>query len=523
MAPPPTAGTLLAHDALPAAFRPSHAADAVRVVYQGVGYDGASREVSGSVFLPVGAPPAGGWPVVSFAHGTTGLADHCAPSRTGLSRLERDHVARWLAAGYVVAATDYEGLATSGPHPYFNGEAVADDVIDVVRAARGLHPDVSGSWLVAGFSQGAHAALFVGLVAHHYAPELDFLGTVALAPPVHLPLLVDVLTGDGGRRVSVLLPFLLAGLRASHPDFDPRPFLTDAGGALVDVASTATLVDMFRAIDRQTNDATGITGIRARPGIDPVLHACRVPVTRMDRPVYITAGDSDEVVPVEVVESFVADLRRTGTAVRFDRHGGATHADVLAAGHEQVVAWSGTLAASARPAGPGVTRFGALDADGDGRLTEDDFEVFALRLVQAFGEAPGSPTALAVRHHYRELWRAVARRSDLDADGAVSQAEYLRLLDGAALDDGFDRDVRPLAEAVVRLVDADGDGVADAAEFTRLLRACGLSDEESAVALAAVDHDGSGSVSVVEVVEVVRDFCLDPSRGEAGRWVFGRT
>jgi len=518
----PAAGTLLTREALPAGFWPEHAADAVRVVYQGVGHDGASREVSGSVFLPAGPPPAGGRPVVSFAHGTTGLADHCAPSRTGLSRLEREHVARWLAAGHVVAATDYEGLATAGPHPYFNGEAVADDVIDIVRAARGLHGDVSGSWLVAGFSQGAHAALFVGLMARHYAPDLDFLGTVALAPPVHLPLLVDVLTGDGERRVSVLLPFLLAGLRASHPDFDPRPFLTDAGGRLVDVAATATLVDVFRAIDRQTNDATGITGIRARPGIDPVLHACRVPVARMDRPVYITAGDADEVVPVEVVERFVADLRRTGTAVRFDRHGGATHADVLAAGHEHVVAWGGALATSGRTAEPGPTRFGALDADGDGRLTEDDFEVFALRLVQAFGEAPGSPTATVVRHHYRELWRAVARRSDLDDDGAVSQAEYLRWLDTASHDDGFDRDVRPLAEAVVLLVDADGNGVAEVAEFTRLLRACGLSDVEAADALAAVDHDGNGSVSVVEIVRVVRDFCLAPARSTAGRWLFGR-
>ncbi len=517
------AGTVLSRAPLPAGFWPDHAADAIRVVYQGVGYNGAGREVSGSVFLPVGEPPTGGWPVVSFAHGTTGLADHCAPSRTGLSRLEREHVARWLAAGYVVAATDYEGLATSGPHPYFNGEAVADDVIDIVRATRGLHDHVSGSWLVAGFSQGAHAALFVGLMAGQYAPDLDFRGTVALAPPVHLPLLIGILTEDGRRPVSVVLPFLLAGLRASHPDFDPRPFLTDAGGRLVEVASRATLVDVFRAASRQTNDSTGITGIRARPGIDPVLHACRVPVSRMDRPVCITAGDADEVVPVRVVEQFVADLRGTGTAVRFDRHGGATHADVLAAGHESVIAWSRTLISGDRAvSGARPVRFGALDADGDGRLTEDDFEVFALRLVQAFGEPPGSPSALAVRHRYRELWRAVASRSDADDDGAVSPVEYLRWLDAATWDDGFDQDVLPLAEAVVRLLDADADGVVDGVEFTRLLRACGLSDDEAATAFADVDRDRDGAVSVAEIVAVVRGFCLDPAPGSAGHWLFGR-
>ncbi|MET1072996.1 MAG: lipase family protein [Umezawaea sp.] len=512
----PAPGTLLSHEPLPGAFWPSHTAEATRVLYQGVGYDGAGRAVSGSVFLPVGDPPRGGWPVVAFAHGTTGLSDRCAPSLTGLSRLEREHVSRWLAAGHVVAATDYEGLASAGPHPYFNGEAVADDVIDIVRATRALHDRASASWLVAGFSQGAHAALFVGLMATRYAPDLDFRGTIALAPLVHLPLLIGILTENGATTVSILLPFLLAGLRTSHPDFDARPYLTDAGGRLVDAASTATLVDMFRAIGHQTNDTAGTTGIRAHPGVDPVLHACRVPVARMDRPVYLTAGDADEVVPVEVVEQFVADLRATGTQVRYDRHPGAAHADVLAAGHDSVITWSTTLDRGVQSPPTGFT---ALDADGDGRLTEDDFEVFALRLVQAFGEPPGSPTALTIRRQYRELWRALASGSDQDHDGAVSQTEYLDWLDTAH--DGFDRDIRPLAEAVVQLVDTDGSGIVDLTEFTHLLRACGLSSAETATAIAAVDHDQDDAISVAEIVAVVRDFCLDPAPDKPGRWLFG--
>ncbi|WNV87346.1 lipase family protein [Umezawaea sp. Da 62-37] len=520
MNPQPAPGTLLSSTPLPTAFWPTHTTEATQVLYQGVGYDGAGRAVSGSVFLPAGTPPPTGWPVVAFAHGTTGLSDHCAPSRTGLSRLERDHVSRWLAAGYLVAATDYEGLASTGPHPYFNGEAVADDVIDIVRATRQLHDHVSTSWLVAGFSQGAHAALFVGLMATRYAPELDFRGTVALAPLVHLPRLIGILTEDGARPVSILLPFLLAGLRASHPDFDARPYLTDAGGELVDVASTATLIDMFRAIGRQTNDTAGITGIRARPGVDPVLHACRVPVARMDRPVYLTAGDDDEVVPVAVVEQFVADLRATGTPVEYDRHPGAAHADVLAAGHDVVIAWTATLNRGDAPTPP--PDFTTLDANGDGHLTEDDFEVFALRLVQAFGEPPGSPTALAIRHHYRLLWWALAARSDRDHDGTVTQPEYLHWLDTTTHDDGFDRDIRPLAEAVVQLVDTDRSGTVDTIEFTRLLRACGLSPDEATADLAAIDRDRDDTVSVAEIVDAVRDFCLAPASGKPGHWLFGR-
>ncbi|MGM1060204.1 lipase family protein [Saccharothrix sp. Mg75] len=514
-------GAVLDRSPLPARMWPDGASDAVRVVYQGLGYDGTGRRVSGSVFLPRRDAPPGGWPVVAYAHGTTGLADHCAPSEAGLSRLEREHVGRWLVAGYAVAATDYEGLATPGPHPYFNGEAVADDVVDAVRAARRLDPRVGRTWFVAGFSQGGHAALFTGLMATGYAPELDFRGTLALAPPVHLPLLVDLVTTDGTRPLSVLLPFLLAGVRASHPDFDARPLLTAAGGRLLDVAASASLVDMFRAVARLTNDDGGTTGLPARPGVDPVLRACRVPVSRMDRPVYLTAGTADEVVPLEVVERFAADLARAGTVLRFDRHAGAAHADVLAAGHDDLVAWTDALLE--RPPDP-VPRSGPFDADGDGVLTADDYEVFALRLVQAFGEPPGSPKALAVRHGYRALWRGVADRSDTDLDGRVSRAEFLRWLDDGH-HDGFEDAVRPLAEAVLALADTGdgtGDGTTTTAELTRLLTACGLSPARAAAVLTTLDGDGGGTVSTAEVVDAVRDFCLDPVPGKPGDWLFGR-
>ena len=187
-------GSLLHHEPLPAEFWPAHTAQAYRMRYSGLGYHGGPRGVTGMALVPDTPVPAGGLPVVGYAHGTTGLGDSAAPSQTGFTRLEREHIARWLAAGWVVAVTDYEGLSTPGPHPYLNGEAVADDVVDAVRAARQLGVPTTGSWVVAGFSQGGHAALFVGLMATHYAPELDFRGTVALAPLVHMPLLIGTVT-----------------------------------------------------------------------------------------------------------------------------------------------------------------------------------------------------------------------------------------------------------------------------------------------------------------------------------------
>ena len=80
--------------------------------------------------VPEGEPPSGGWPVITYAHGTTGVADKCAPSRLGAKSpviADLDYVdpelEQWLELGYAVLRTDYQGLGTPGPHPYLVGKS----------------------------------------------------------------------------------------------------------------------------------------------------------------------------------------------------------------------------------------------------------------------------------------------------------------------------------------------------------------------------------------------------------------
>ncbi len=39
------------------------------------------------IVIPGGAPPAAGFPVVTWAHGTTGLVQQCAPSLDGVASI----------------------------------------------------------------------------------------------------------------------------------------------------------------------------------------------------------------------------------------------------------------------------------------------------------------------------------------------------------------------------------------------------------------------------------------------------
>src|SRR3954454_17762835 len=54
------------------------------LLYSSTSDNGDKVAVSGTVAVPKGKAPKGGWPVVSWAHGTVGIADACAPSIAGM-------------------------------------------------------------------------------------------------------------------------------------------------------------------------------------------------------------------------------------------------------------------------------------------------------------------------------------------------------------------------------------------------------------------------------------------------------
>ena len=86
-------------------------------------------------------------------------------------------IGKVVSQGYVVVATDYEGLGTPGTHPYLVGESEARGVLDIVKAAQQIpETGASNKTFVWGQSQGGQAALFAGEIQPTYAPELDLLG-----------------------------------------------------------------------------------------------------------------------------------------------------------------------------------------------------------------------------------------------------------------------------------------------------------------------------------------------------------
>lgn len=193
--------------------------------------------VSGIIVLPDTPVPKGGYPVISWAHGTVGCADRCAPSRDELEDAQPMNayphalLRAFLEQGWAVVMTDYEGLGTDGLHPYLLGESEAHGILDMVRAARNRYPDKIGSrFQIVGHSQGGQAALFGAHHAPTYAPELQLLGVAAIAPASATKLLVslgaitDALDENGGYAFTALF---LAGAIGGDPSINPAEVLSE--------------------------------------------------------------------------------------------------------------------------------------------------------------------------------------------------------------------------------------------------------------------------------------------------------
>nr|WP_280452817.1 lipase family protein [Nocardia cyriacigeorgica] len=152
------------------------AASAQRLTYWSRG-PRAPMQSTAAVYLPPGPAPAGGWPIVAYAHGSVGIADQCAFTENPRDYYLDTLYPRLLEAGYAVVISDYVGLGTPGTHPYLDGPSQARSVIDGVRAARSAFPELSSRWAVLGQSQGGQTALFTAHIAAADAPN-----SISVAP-----------------------------------------------------------------------------------------------------------------------------------------------------------------------------------------------------------------------------------------------------------------------------------------------------------------------------------------------------
>ncbi|MGH8447222.1 MAG: lipase family protein [Solimonas sp.] len=332
---PSQPGLMLRREAAPQEQVLARAASATRMLYSSTdGIDGKTPiVVSGVIYLPKGEPPAGGWPILGWAHGTVGVADVCAPSWTGPSAERAAYLNAWLEQGFAVVASDYQGLGTTGPHPYLLYRPEAYSILDSLRAALREYPGrLANRVILAGQSQGSGAALGAALLTPDYASDIRVLGTIATglvvdtsapgtAPQVPLPPYADPDYVDAAFAMLYLL-----GTGASlHPQLDADAYMSDAGRPLLKAARRSCFGDLMKLSKAADLSAAKMYRKSVAAIEADAARAQSFPTALIRTPVFTATGLADAMAGTAQQYNFISAMCTAGTPVEWHYYPGETH------------------------------------------------------------------------------------------------------------------------------------------------------------------------------------------------------
>jgi pimeloyl-ACP methyl ester carboxylesterase len=306
------------------------------VLYVSSTVDGQPVAVSGVVIVPgpgAPAPPPEGRTILTWAHGTTGLGDSCAPSKQYPSgRASEEAIARVaVARGYVYAATDYQGLGTPGDHTYAVGQSAGRNVLDIARAAeqlQGSGATPASKVVVWGHSQGGGAAAFAAELAPTYAPGLDVVGAVAGAPATELTTVAAA--QDGGPYVGFAF-MAVVGFKAAYPSLSYDTILSAAGKAAAAAVATECSGQILKDFAGTHLSDLVTTPPEDAPGWKDALAANDAGQAKTPVPVFLYQGDADQVIPVSVSATLLQKYCALGDTAWRKTYPGADHTSVIAA------------------------------------------------------------------------------------------------------------------------------------------------------------------------------------------------
>ncbi|HEY3467213.1 MAG TPA: alpha/beta fold hydrolase [Amycolatopsis sp.] len=318
-----------------------------RIMYRSRDTHGSPIAVTGTVLTPRSAWHGSGVrPIVSYAVGTQGEGDDCAPSKALAAGFEYEgpFIAGLLARGYGVVVTDYEGLGTPGDHTYVNREAEAHAVLDAIRAAQRLPeaglPD-DGPVAIAGYSQGGGASAAAAELQPSYAPELKLKGAYAGAVPADLAAVAKNL--DGHYAVG-FLGFALVSMNYAYPELNIPALLNARGKQLFEQVRTECTVEAvaahaFTQSSTLTSDGRSLTAYLGEEPYASRVAEQKIGTLKPSVPVLIVHSALDDIVPYEQDRTLGRTWCGKGVKVQFSTSLVPTHVLGAVRAYPEAFAW----------------------------------------------------------------------------------------------------------------------------------------------------------------------------------------
>ncbi|MFE0175317.1 lipase family protein [Streptomyces sp. NPDC059002] len=289
-----------------------------KVDYRSTTAKGEPNTVSGTVIVPQDGRK-GPRPLITYAVGTVGVGDHCAPS-AGFPKgttMEANLIQQLTLRGWAVAVTDYEGLGTPGDHTYTVGRAEGQAMLDVARAAirlpdAGLGEDTPVG--IMGYSQGGQASSWAAELHDSYAPDLDVKGTATGGVPGDLEKVAAFNDGSYG---SGLIFMAAIGQNAAFPELKLDSYLNPVGRTLVGAMKNTCVADGAVLGSFKTIASMTTKNPLDQPDWQQRLRESRVGTHKPDAPVYLYHALADELIPYGVGKEVRADWCAKGANVEW--------------------------------------------------------------------------------------------------------------------------------------------------------------------------------------------------------------
>lgn len=327
------------------------AAENYFVNYTSTSVNGKVTTVSGQVAVPAGPVPAGGYPVIGWAPGTTGMGPRCAPSNFP------SHIAslnEWVKRGYAVLRTDYEGWGDNARRPLLNQRSNADATVNLVVAARALSDKLGRAWMVMGHSEGGGAALWAAAMGPEAAKGCELKGAIALAPvgPGVLNLISDLANGTDTRAAFPLIApevaaYLAAatvlGAQASDPAINIDKLVTADFRPFVEASRTTCISDPLPKLSLPK------AGQYLKPGssytrLETFLREQDASSQTLKLPVFVGQAGSDNFTPTPATtDQMVRALKSRGASIKLETYPGKNHGEVVAASLKDALAFAGDV------------------------------------------------------------------------------------------------------------------------------------------------------------------------------------
>ena len=306
---------------------------AVRMLYHSRSAAGEDVAASGVVLFPRDRrPPAGGWPVIAWAHGAAGVARMCAPS---LTRNVGHGVffSMYVNLGYAVVATDYAGLGTNFRNAFLDAQSNSNDLIGAIPAARAAVPQMGARWIVMGEAEGVLTALKVA-ERENELHDSGYLGSILISG---LADAKEIYHRFPPASSAFMLTSLAYGIKTIFPQFQVADMLTPKGLA------------RYQLVEQSCSEAGPGPELSAAQIVKPGWENNEFVIQYFTRnslgqqrvygPILAVSGDSGQSASASASAEAIARMCRLGDRIQWERYSSPNSGSVIGDSVRDQMGW----------------------------------------------------------------------------------------------------------------------------------------------------------------------------------------